>query len=719
MLRRASKHFSHLSTRTRLTVIFAAVLVCFVALQIPIISRLISVREMLIEVNSAPEASGQSTPEQLAAAMRSVKGLNSTMVMASAGTIVGVVVIIASLLWARRRVGTPLLQVSRAMESLIAGGDVIAIPKYPNPHDEIGILIDAASKFRGALICGQEFADLAEQKRERLQAAVDSMPIGLSMFDDSDRLIICNDAYRHIYRFSADSCRPGIAFAELFKSCDVLKNSSHDFLQDYQKAVSKSAATMRSVSGPAELPEGRTISVTVQALAAGGWVAIHEDITERRRAEERIAHMARYDALTDLPNRVLFKEQIEEAFTQLRPGESVAMICLDLDRFKDVNDSLGHPIGDALLRQVADRLRKRVEGRGTAARFGGDEFAVVQIGAAQPQGITELARDVLETIATPYEIDGHGIIICASAGISIGPADGDGPDLLIRNSDLALYAAKAAGRGKFRLFNQQMNERLQKRRMLELELRRALDEDQFELHYQPVVDIERDQVTGFEALLRWRHPERGLVLPDEFIPVAEESGLIVRLGGWVLRQACCDALSWPDSVTIAVNLSPSQFKSHHLLQDVITALAVSRLPANRLELEITEGVLLANTEANLSLLNTLRSLGIRIAMDDFGVGYSSLSYLRRFPFDRIKIDGSFIRSMSKDASSLAIIRAVKGLSGDLSIALTAEGVETDKQLEQLRAEEISTIQGYVFSHPRPFAETAQLLSSLGGIQSAA
>jgi len=713
------KYLSRLSTRTRLTVIFAAVLACFVASHILVMSHLSSIQEILIERNSASEASGQSTPERRAAAARFEKSLHSAMVAASAGAILGVVIIIASLRWTCCRIGTPLQQVSRAMESLIAGGDGIAIPKYPNPHDEIGILINAASKFRGALICGQEFADLAEQKRERLQAAVANMPIGLSMFDDSERLIICNDAYRHIYRLSADSCRPGIAFPELFRLCDVFKNSSHDFLRDYQKAISESAATKRSVSGPVELPEGRTISVTVQALVAGGWVSIHEDITERRRAEERIAHMARYDALTDLPNRVLFKEQIEEAFKRLRPGEYVAMICLDLDRFKDVNDSLGHPVGDALLRQVADRLRKQVDGRGTAARFGGDEFAVIQVGAAQPQGIVDLAQDVLEAIAAPYEIDGHGIDICASAGISIGPADGDGPDLLIKNSDLALYSAKAEGCGRFRLFNQQMNEELQKRRMLELELRRALDEHQFELHYQPVVDIKRSEVTGFEALLRWRHPERGLVLPGEFIPLAEESGLISRLGGWALRQACCDAMSWPGSVTIAVNLSPSQFKSPHLLQDVITALAVSRLPASRLELEITEGVLLANTEATLSLLNTLRSFGIRIAMDDFGVGYSSLSYLRRFPFDRIKIDGSFIRSMSEDASSLAIIRAVKGLSGDLSIAVTAEGVETDKQLEQLRAEGIGAIQGYVFSRPRPFAETADLLSCRGWIESAA
>ena len=718
MLRRLSNFLSQLSTRTRLTIIFAAIFACLVVPHVLLVSHLISVQEEPIENNSAYDASGQPIAKQQSAT-RFVKDAHFVTVIASAGTVLGGAIVIGSLLWTRHRIGTPLLHVSRAMKSLIAGNGVVTIPKYPNPHDEIGILFDAASKFQGALIYAREFADIAEQKRERLQAAVASMPIGLSMFDDAQRLIICNDAYRDIFRFPINSCRPGIPFSELLKSSDVFKNSSHDFFRDYQKVISKSVAANRSVSKLFELPEGRTISVTVRTLAGGGWVAIHEDVTERRRDEERIAHMARYDALTDLPNRVLFKERVEEAFRRLGPSESIAMIYLDLDRFKDINDSLGHPVGDGLLRQVADRLRKTVEGRGTAARFGGDEFAVVQTGVAQPQGVIKLAEDILDTLAIPYEIDGHGIVSCASAGISIGPADGDEPDLLIKNSDLALYSAKAEGRGQFRLFNQEMNEQLQKRRMLEQELRRALDEDQFELLYQPVIDIERDEVTCFEALLWWRHPERGLVQPDEFIPVAEESGLIIRLGGRVLRQACCDAMSWPDSVTVAVNLSPSQFKSAHLLQDVTTALAVSRLPASRLELEITEGVLLANTEANLSLLSTLRSFGIRITMDNFGSGYSSLSYLRKFRFDRIKLHGSFVRSMSEYASSLAIIRAVRGLSSDLSIALTAKGIETDEQLQQLRAEGISTIQGYLFSHPRPFAETADLLSSRKWIESAA
>ncbi|MCL2716966.1 MAG: EAL domain-containing protein [Alphaproteobacteria bacterium] len=700
-----------MSTRTRLTLIFIAVLVCFVVSHMVVISHLNSIREMMMEKGAVSESVVPPIPEPEATTARLERGLSSAMWLDSTGAILGVAIIIGLWVWTRFRISTPLLQISRAMESLIKGRETVAIPKYPNARDEIGTLINAASKFRGALICGQEFADLAEQKRVRLQAAVASMPIGLSMFDDCERLIICNDALRHIYRLPADSCRPGSLFADIFHLCEVFRNSSHDFFQDYQNAVAESAASRRSVTGLVELPEGRTISVTVQALEGGGWVSIHEDITERRRSEERIAHMARYDALTDLPNRVLFREQIEEAFKHLRASESVAMIYLDLDRFKDVNDSLGHPVGDALLRQVADRLLKCVEGRGTAARFGGDEFAVLQTGVTDPRSVIALAQEVLDAISAAYDVDGNGILIGACAGISLGPADGDRPDLLIRNSDLALYSAKAESRGTFRFFNQQMNDRLQKRRMLEEELRAALDGEQFELHYQPVIDIGCNEVTGFEALLRWRHPVRGVVLPGEFIALAEESGLIVRLGAWVLRQACCDAMSWPESVTIAVNLSPSQFKNPNLLQDVIRALAVSRLPASRLELEITEGVLLANTEATLSLLNTLRSFGIRIAMDDFGVGYSSLSYLRKFPFDRIKIDGSFIQSMAEDASSMAIIRAVRGLSGDLSIAVTAEGVETDEQVEQLREEGIGAIQGNVFSGPRPFAETVELVSS--------
>jgi len=715
MLKRAIKYFAScfpLSARTRLSITFLAVLLCFAVSHIVVIRHLTASRDMVVEIEHSvkSEAAAMAALAQGGVAGRFEHGLNSAVFIASVGSILGTVLIVGLLIWTRSRIGTPLMQVSRSMESLITGGEAIAMPNHANAQDEIGILITAAEKFRGALMYGQEFARLAEQKRERLQAAVSNMPIGLSMFDDYERLITCNDAYRHIYRLEPEMCKPGVLFQDLFRSCEPFKNVSHDYFSDYRKAIADSAANTRCVCGLVDLPEGRTISVSVQALSAGGWVAIHEDITERRRAEERIAHMARYDALTDLPNRVLFKEQLEEALKYRRPGESVAMICFDLDRFKDVNDSLGHPLGDGLLRQVAERLRKCVEGRGIAARFGGDEFAVIQSGVTDSQQVIGLAQDILDVVGAPYEVDGHGIVIGASAGIAVAPEDGNEPDLLIRNSDLALYSAKAENRGAVRFFNPEMNDRLQKRRMLEKELRNAIAQEQFELHYQPVVDITRNEVTCFEALLRWRHPERGLIMPGEFIALAEECWLIGRIGAWVLRRACCDAMSWPGNITIAVNLSPAQFKSPYLLQDVINALAASKLPANRLELEITEGVLLANTESTLSVLETLRGFGIRIAMDDFGVGYSSLSYLSRFPFDRIKIDGSFVRTMAEDASSLAIIRAVRGLSGDLSIALTAEGVETEMQLEQLRAEGVGTVQGYVFSRPRPFAETAELIS---------
>ena len=444
-------------------------------------------------------------------------------------------------------------------------------------------------------------------------------------------------------------------------------------------------------------------------MEAGGWIAVHEDITERRRAEARISHMAKHDALTDLPNRAFFKEQMEQALMRLPRGESLAVICLDLDHFKDVNDTLGHPVGDRLLTHVATRLKESVRGADIIARFGGDEFAIVQVGVKQPEGSVALAGRIIEAVSAPYEFDGQRIVIGVSAGLAIAPADGSEPDVLLKNSDMALYFAKAEGRGTFRFFDAEMDARLQARRRLEIELRQAVEQEQFRVYYQPVMDPKRNKVVSFEALLRWRHPERGIVAPDEFIPLAEEIGLIVPMGASVLRRACCDAMAWPEDISVAVNISAVQFKNADLFNQVITALAVSKLPAERLELEITESVLLINTQAILTVLQRLHALGVRIVMDDFGTGYSSLSYLRQFPFDRIKIDRSFIRDVPRDASSLAVIRAVTGLGRNLTMQTTAEGVETQEQLDLLRAEGVNAVQGFLFAPPRPLAEATELL----------
>jgi diguanylate cyclase (GGDEF)-like protein len=426
---------------------------------------------------------------------------------------------------------------------------------------------------------------------------------------------------------------------------------------------------------------------------------LQQETEERARAEALVTHMAHHDALTRLPNRLRFRDELEEGLARAHPDDALAVLCLDLDNFKAVNDTLGHPVGDALLKVVAERL---LEGAGetcTVARLGGDEFAIVQTGAAQPVGATVLAQHLIETVAAPYEIGGHSVVIGTSVGIAVAPNDGTDPDAILKNADLALYRAKAEGRGIYRFFEAAMDASMQARRLLELDLRSALGLDQFALMYQPLVDLTSAEVKGFEALLRWRHPERGLVSPAEFIPLAEEIGLITQIGAWVLRRACAEAATWPGHLTVAVNLSPVQFASRTLVLDVVTALGSSRLPPQRLELEITEAVLLHDTDATLATLTHLKELGVHISMDDFGTGYSSLSYLRKFPFDKIKIDQSFIRDLDKTPESMAIVRAVAGLGRSLGISTTAEGVETVEQLRTVKAEGCTQVQGYLLSRP--------------------
>jgi diguanylate cyclase (GGDEF)-like protein len=419
-------------------------------------------------------------------------------------------------------------------------------------------------------------------------------------------------------------------------------------------------------------------------------------------------HMARHDALTDLPNRILFQDKMEQALTR---GEELAVMFLDLDRFKGVNDSLGHSVGDALLCAVTARLQRVVRGVDTVARLGGDEFAIVQIDA-KPNDASELAARIIDTLVEPFDILGHQVVIGTSIGIALAPADGNEPDQLLRNADMALYRAKAEGRGAYHFFQSDMDAQMQERRRLELDLRKALLAEQFELHYQPLVDVGSGEVSGFEALIRWNHPERGLVSPDQFIPVAEEIGLIVPLGDWVLKQACQEAASWPGKLTIAVNLSAVQFRNPTLALSVISALGQSGLSPSRLELEITETVLLQDDRAVLDALHQFRDLGVRICMDDFGTGYSSLSYLRSFPFDKIKIDRSFISELGKENDAVAIIRAVMDLGSNLGMITTAEGVETEEQLAILKAEGCMQVQGYLFSRPKPAAEIPAMLRKI-------
>ena len=425
-----------------------------------------------------------------------------------------------------------------------------------------------------------------------------------------------------------------------------------------------------------------------------------------------MVHLAHHDALTDLPNRVLFRQKLEHALAYARHGGGLALLCLDLDQFKAVNDTLGHPVGDGLLQAVSERLAGQLRETDTVARLGGDEFAIVQSRIEKPAEATAFATRLIELIAAPFDVAGHQIVIGTSIGIAYAPQDGMDADQLLRSADLALYRAKSDGRGVYRLFHAEMDAQMQARRLLELDLRQALGSGQLEVFYQPVISLHHQAVAGFEALLRWRHPQRGLVPPSEFIPLAEEIGLITPIGEWVLQQACADAASWPGMLKVAVNLSSVQFRSRNLVAAVAAALRASALSPSRLELEITETVMLEDTVATVETLNELHELGVSIAMDDFGTGYSSLSYLRSFPFDRVKIDQSFVRELGQRSDCGAIVRAVASLSGELGMATTAEGVETQEQLDALAVFGCTEVQGYLFSPAVPASQVPDLLSRL-------
>jgi diguanylate cyclase (GGDEF)-like protein len=456
-----------------------------------------------------------------------------------------------------------------------------------------------------------------------------------------------------------------------------------------------------------DLRDGRSIVVSRQPMPNGGWVTTHEDITERRRAESQVAHMATHDALTDLPNRVMLRETLEHAISRAKRGELVALHYIDLDHFKAVNDTLGHLVGDELLKQVADRLRGCVREIDTVARLGGDEFAVIQAALVEASDAALLVQRLRDALKAPYSVDGNHVVIDTSIGIAMSPADGVSVEELLKNADLAAYAAKAHGRGTYRFFEAEMDRRIKLRRVMELDLRHALSNGEFKLFYQPIVNLQTGEATCLEALIRWQHPVRGLIPPGDFIPLAEELGLIVPIGEWVINRACTDAATWAEHIKVAVNLSPIQLTGKGLLEVVIRALARSGLPASRLEFEITETVLMQNTAATLATLHQLRALGIHFSMDDFGTGYSSLSYLRSFPFDKIKIDRSFVKGIEDENSSLAIIRGVTSLAHSLNMITTIEGVETEEQLDRVRPLGCAEIQGYLFSPPRSLEEIAR------------
>jgi diguanylate cyclase (GGDEF)-like protein len=568
-----------------------------------------------------------------------------------------------------------------------------------------------ASSARDRILISSQAAIAAQA--EQLEAALTNMSQGLRMFDADFRLVLSNAKFAEIYNIAPSRIVPGMTFREILEE-RVAAGSYYGDATTYPDLHSATySAPSRSSDVVVELNNGRSIHIVQRSMPNGGWVATHEDVTERRATEARIAYMARHDALTGLPNRLLFREKLEEGLTRTQRGDQIAVHCLDLDRFKVVNDTLGHAIGDALLRAVTFRLVSCVREHDTVARLGGDEFAVVQNLHDTPAEAGSLATRIIEAVSQPYDLDSHRIEIGVSVGIALAPADGCDADQLLKSADLAAYAAKSDGRGTHRFFEPDMDARMQAKRTLELELRKALPAGEFELRFQPMLYLETGKVSVCEALLRWRHPHRGLVEPSDFVPALEEIGLIDAVGSWVLREACRHAASWPGHVRVAVNVSPIQFKSPILPLTVAGILGKTSLAPNRLELEITESVLLHDNATTLQTLHRLKDMGVRISMDDFGTGYSSLSYLRSFPFDKIKIDRSFVRDLLTDRDSLAIVRAVTSLGTSLGASTTAEGVETQDQLDCLREEGCTEVQGYHVGGPLPAHEVRTFLKSRG------
>ena len=590
----------------------------------------------------------------------------------------------------------------------------------------IGVLADRrlasrTERFEGIIselsVARQQLEDSQQELRDqtlRLDTAINHMVEGLCMFDAEKRLVVCNERYARLYRLPPDLLRTGTSHADIIR---------HRIVEGILKGDSSEGAAEQFISRLAALPfdtvssridefaDGRLICVTRQPMADGGWVATHLDVTEQRRSEAKITHMAQHDALTDLPNRVLLRERMEHAIAVTRNGGlDLAVLMLDLDRFKEVNDTLGHPSGDALLRAVAERLRGCVTETALIARLGGDEFAVIDYVTNPAVEAAALAEAIRKALCEPFDLGDHRVTVGTSIGVAIAPRDGNDSDVILKCADLALYSAKSGGRGAFRFFEPELDELMHARRNLEREMREALAGGQFELHYQPVVSAATGKTSGVEALLRWHHPKRGLVLPGEFIPLAEETGLIVPLGEWVLRTACAEAAKWPADVRIAINLSPAQFRSKELVPVIVGALASSGLAPHRLELEVTETVIMHDSEAVFAVLAELRELGVRIALDDFGTGYSSLSFLQRFPFDKVKIDRSFVQELSSArAEARHLARAVVRFAVSLGKTTTAEGVETKEQLDILREEGCGETQGYYFSRPMPASNVARLL----------
>jgi diguanylate cyclase (GGDEF)-like protein len=577
-------------------------------------------------------------------------------------------------------------------------------------HGLRAINLSLHSLFVKALLTGEREAALASQ----FDTALNNMPHGLCMFRADGRLAVMNQRFAEMMRLHDSLIKGTPTGAEIVSACVTIgaisAASGRLILAEIENSLAGEIVTV----GDEALP--RSLSWTFQPMVGGGTVVLIEDITERRSAEARIVHLARYDELTTLPNRVHFRDEIERILS-IEHGHGrtrlSALLFVDLDQFKQVNDTLGHPCGDRLLCAVADRLRDMLRPEDLVARFGGDEFVVFQQNVSSNEDAAALARRIVDRLSDRYVIDHHVVEIGASIGIAMTSSDIKA-DVLLKNADMALYRAKADGRGTYCFFREEMAHTVEARRILELDLRKALANEEFELFYQPLVNLKTGKITTCEALLRWNHPVRGTVSPVDIIPVAEEMGLIVDLGRWILRKACMECMLWPEQVSVAVNFSSQQFHQRDVLNEVRYALEVSGLPAHRLEIEITESSLLRNTQWTHDALEQLHAEGVRISLDDFGTGYSSLSYLHSFPLQKVKIDRSFLEGIDSDRP-LMLLRGVARLSTDLGMSVVVEGIETNEQLELISADgTVTEAQGYLFSRPVPASRVRQLLTASHG-----
>jgi diguanylate cyclase (GGDEF)-like protein len=564
--------------------------------------------------------------------------------------------------------------------------------------------------FVRALVAREREAALASQ----FDTALNNMPHGLCMFRADGRLAVVNHRFTAMMNLRDDLVHRGAGAPDIVDACvsagSLSAASGTMILSEIGNSQAKDIIT--TDTGAAS---GRSVAWTFQPMAGGGTVVLVEDITERKNAEARISRLARYDELTALPNRVNFRDEIERLLAISHSAERLsALLFVDLDQFKQVNDTLGHPCGDQLLCAVADRLREMLRPEDFVARFGGDEFVVFQQNILSNEDAAGLARRIVDRLSERYKIDNHLVEIGASVGIAMTSPAGISADTLLKNADMALYRAKADGRGTFCFFRDEMAQTVEARRILELDLRKALAHEEFELFYQPLVNLKSGRIATCEALLRWNHPVRGTVSPIDIIPVAEDMGLIVDLGRWILRKACMECMKWPEGVSVAVNFSPQQFHQRDVLSEVRYALEVSGLPAHRLEIEITESSLLRNTQLTHDVLSQLHMIGVRISLDDFGTGYSSLSYLHNFPLQKVKIDRSFLEGIDSDRP-LTLLRGVARLSADLGMSVVVEGIETNEQLELISVDgTVSEAQGYLFSRPVPAVRIRQLLNASHG-----